>query len=127
LCFRDPECDSLDIRGPEEQIWYLFRPVNSHWGDGDSFCDLYSTLFPGARPQSTHRVAIADFWRIIHQDGKISPGWGGGGGGARPLLFTLFPITYKVLVYSTLQLRVQIHSPYFSSLPLYVICWLGRG
>jgi hypothetical protein len=24
-------------------------------------------------PQSTHRVAIADFWRISHHDGKISP------------------------------------------------------
>ena len=25
--------------------------------------------------QSTHRVAIADFWRTFHHDGKISPGW----------------------------------------------------
>jgi hypothetical protein len=26
-------------------------------------------------PQSTHRVAIADLWRTLHHDGKISPGW----------------------------------------------------
>ncbi len=27
------------------------------------------------KPQTTHRVAIADFWRTFHHDGKISPGW----------------------------------------------------
>ncbi len=26
-------------------------------------------------PQSTHRVAIATFWRTFHHDGKISPAW----------------------------------------------------
>ncbi len=37
------------------------------------------------RPQSTHRVAIADLWRISYPDGKINPGWWGGGGHAHPL------------------------------------------
>jgi hypothetical protein len=27
--------------------------------------------------QSTHRVAMADFWRTSHHDGKISPDWWG--------------------------------------------------
>ncbi len=37
------------------------------------------------RPQSTQRVAIADFWRTSHHDGEISScWWGWGGGGARP-------------------------------------------
>ncbi len=31
-------------------------------------CRLYA-------PQSAHSVAIADFWRTFHRDGKISPGW----------------------------------------------------
>ncbi len=26
-------------------------------------------------PQSTHRVAMATFWRAFHHDGKISPAW----------------------------------------------------
>jgi hypothetical protein len=25
-------------------------------------------------PQSTHKVAMSDFWRTFHHDGKISPG-----------------------------------------------------
>ncbi len=29
--------------------------------------------------QSTHRAAIAAFWRTFHHDGKISPGWCGWG------------------------------------------------
>jgi hypothetical protein len=35
------------------------------------FCLNFSPQF---RPQSTHRVAFADFWRTSHHDGKISPG-----------------------------------------------------
>ncbi len=29
--------------------------------------------------QSTHRMAMATFWRTFHHDGKISPGWWGWG------------------------------------------------
>ncbi len=38
-----------------------------------------------SEPQSTHRVAFADFWYTSHHDGKISPGWWGGGVHAHPL------------------------------------------
>ncbi len=37
----------------------------------------------GVKSQSTHREAMATFWRTFHHDGKINPswrGWGGGGG-----------------------------------------------
>ncbi len=76
-------------------------------------------------PQSTHRVAIADFWRISHHDGKIGPGWWGWGS-ARPTPFTLFTITYKVACSAcTLQLRRKIHYPYFiSTARQYVLCGL---
>ncbi len=68
-------------------------------------------------PQSTHRVAMADFCRTFHRDGKISPGWWEWGVARLPP-FTLFTITYKVSVYrSTFQLRGQIHSSYFISTP----------
>ncbi len=49
-------------------------------------------------PQSTHRVAISDFWRSSHYDGKISPGlweWG-----CTPTPFQPVTITYKVVVYA---------------------------
>jgi len=40
----------------------------------------------------THRVAMADFWRTCHHDGKISPvaGEGGGGGGVHAHPLTLY-------------------------------------
>ncbi len=47
----------------------------------------------------------------------------GQGGSARPPLFTIFTITYKVAVYAG-----QIHSPYFISTPMYTVdelCWRG--
>jgi hypothetical protein len=37
-------------------------------GDGDGRKDKGHT-------QSTHRVAMAIFWRTFHHDGKISPAW----------------------------------------------------
>jgi hypothetical protein len=46
---------------------------------------IYSTLdkhkknktrrWDSEAPQSTHRVAMAVFWRIFHHGGKICPGW----------------------------------------------------
>jgi hypothetical protein len=68
-----------------------------------------------ARPQSTHRVAIADFWRISHHDGKISPGWRGWGcTPSRPPPLSLLPSRTKLQC--TLLLRGQIHSLYFISI-----------
>ncbi len=37
------------------------------------------------KPLRVQRVATATFWRTIHHDGKISPGWCRGGG-ASPVL-----------------------------------------
>ncbi len=71
-------------------------------------------------PQSTHRVAIADFWHTFHHDGKISPGWRGWGYTPTPLSLCL-PSSTKLLW--MLQLRGQIHSPYFISTPT---CTLWR-
>ncbi len=71
-------------------------------------------------PQSTHRVAMADFWRTFRHDGKISTGWWGrrrGVHGHPP--FTLFTITYKVAVYTPAERKDT--SPYFIS-TLYVLC-----
>jgi hypothetical protein len=61
---------------------------------------------------------MATFWRTFHHDGKISPAWWGWGVNALPLLLYLpSRVTSKDVVY-TLQLREQIHSPYFS----YALC-----
>jgi hypothetical protein len=48
--------------------------------------------------QSTHRLAIADFWHSSHHDGKIS--LAGEGGGYMPALFQTIIIMYKVAVYA---------------------------
>ncbi len=62
----------------------------------------------------TECMAMANFWRTFHQQGKISPGWWGQGAQAAPLYY----------IYQNLpclfQLRGQIHSP-ISPLPLYVL------
>ncbi len=52
---------------------------------------LCCSIFSGMEPKSTHRVAIADFWRISHHDGKISPGWWGWGLHAHPLSTCVLP------------------------------------
>ncbi len=67
--------------------------------------------------QSTHRVAMATFWRTFHQEGKISPAWWGEV--ARPLPFTISTITSKVVVYSAWEGRYNLP---ISTLPLYVLC-----
>ncbi len=47
-----------------------------------------------------HRVATAAFWRTFSDEGKISPGWWGWGGGhAHPPIIT-FTLTSKVAVYA---------------------------
>ncbi len=47
-----------------------------------------------------HRVAPAAFWRTLHHDGKISPGWWGGGGLHAHPPFTAFTITFEGAVYA---------------------------
>ena len=37
--------------------------------------EIYYLCWTKIRPQGTLIVAIADFWRTFHHDGKIRPGW----------------------------------------------------
>ncbi len=64
-----------------------------------------------------HRVAMATFWRIFHQDGKSSPAWWGWGVHALPLSLYL---PSRTKMWCTLQLRgkIHVHSPYFYSTPI---------
>ncbi len=71
---------------------------------------MYIVLYT---PQSTHRVAMAIFWRSFHHDNKISPAWWGLG--CTPSPFIYLPSWAKL--WCMLQLRGQIHSTYFSSTP----------
>ena len=48
--------------------------------------------------QSTHRGAIANFWRAFYDDGKISPA--GEDGGERTPHFTVVTIMSEVAVYA---------------------------
>ncbi len=87
-------------------------------------CPFGYTVYAGQQaplrfePQSTHRVAIAAFWRTFHHDGKILTGVGGG---ARPPPFTLFNITFKVAVYA--PTGVQIKLPLFHLYPIFTLCF----
>ncbi len=69
--------------------------------------------------QSTHRVAMATFWRTFNHDGKISPAcwrWGL----PRPSPFTLSTISKQSCgVRSGWEGR---YTPPISPLPLYVLC-----
>ncbi len=71
------------------------------------------------RPQSTHRVAIADFWRTFHHDGKISPGWWGWGVHAHPLSAYWY---HHVQSCSVRSCWVGRYTHPVSSLPIYVLC-----
>ncbi len=75
--------------------------LNSLWGLGTFKIRAQYTVWRGRlhNAQSTHRVAVAPFWRSFHHDGKISSAWWGWGG-ARPLSFTLSTITSKLVVYA---------------------------
>ncbi len=61
-------------------------------------------------PQSTHRVAIANFWRTFtfHHDGTISPAWWGGGVHSHPLSLYSVYLPTRTKLWCSLQLRVQI-------------------
>ncbi len=64
-----------------------------------------------------HRVAMTTFF-TLHHDGKISPAWCGWG--VHALSLSLY-LPSQVKLWCTLQLRVQIHSPYFSCALLYSV------
>jgi hypothetical protein len=70
------------------------------------------------RVHTTHRVAIADFWREIHHDR-----WGLH---AHPLSLYL-PSHIHTKLQCTLELRGQIHSPFFISTPMYSMVWSVRA
>ncbi len=61
---------------------------------------------------------MTTFWRTFHHDGILTQP--GEGGGACPPLFTYLP-SQKARLWCILQLRGQIHSPYFSSNPMYSV------
>ncbi len=70
--------------------------------------------------QSTHRVAMATFWRTFNPNGKISPAWCSWGL-PRPSPFTLsIQSTSKVVVYAPVERADTL--PPVSPLPLYVLC-----
>jgi hypothetical protein len=76
---------------------------------------MYSVL---VIPRSTHRVAMATFWRTTsHHDGKISPPWYGWGG-ARPI-----PYDHKQSCGMPSNWKGRY--PPYSPLPLYVLCGLS--
>ncbi len=60
-------------------------------------------------------MARATFWRIVHHDGKISPAWWGWGVHAPTSFHYIYHHVQSCgVVWCTLQLRGQIHSPYFN-------------
>ena len=65
--------------------------------------------------QSTHRLAIAEFWRTSHHNGKISPGWYGWGVHAHPLSAYYVP-----------SLKVAVNAPaeWEDTLTLFHLCTL---
>ncbi len=79
----------------------------------------YRCCYLTAEPAATasYRVAMADFWRTFHHDGKMAAE----GGGTRPPSFTLYTITYKVAVCAPIE-RVDT-LPLFLLYPcIYSVC-----
>ncbi len=66
----------------------------------------------GPLPHRVYRVVTSAFWRTFYHEGKISPGWWGGGVYAHPLSLHL---PSPVKLQCTLQLSGQIHWPCFIS------------
>ncbi len=71
-----------------------------------------------SQPQSTHRVAIAAFWRTFRHDGKISRGWLGWGLHVHPLSLYHHHLQ-SCGVRSNWEGRYALP---ISTLPLYVFC-----
>ncbi len=65
----------------------------------------------------THRMAMDTIWRKFHHDGKISPAWWGWLVHGPPPFHSIYHHEQSFGV-CKLQLRGQIHSPYFSSTPI---------
>ncbi len=86
--------------------------------------DKRELVFPTKYWQSSnhivHKVATAAFWRTFSHEGKISPGWGGGGACPPPLI--TFSITSKVAVYAPAKWADTRHTNPVSSLGKYVLC-----
>ncbi len=82
---------------------------------------------PDRSGHRVHRVAMAAFWRTFHHEGKISPGWRGGGWTPTPFHY----ISSQVKLQCTLQLSGQIRYPVSSLVKvctLWVrICWWGNS
>ncbi len=89
-----------------------------------SLCSKQISILPayaslGERTQSTHRVAIATFWRSLHHD--VNQPSLVRLGGARPPPSGLSAITSKVVMYAPAERadpQTLSKYPYFSSTPI---------
>ncbi len=99
------------------------RVTTQHWYSsymilGALLClnlSIYACIIRLCTYHRLHGVAMATFWRTFHHDGKISPGCSEDAG-ARPPPFILSTITSSGV--RSNYIRLQIHSPYFSSTPI---------
>jgi hypothetical protein len=88
--------------------------VNSLLWGGDSMPNHQGLYCSDVSHQRVHSVAIANFWRTFHHDGKISPAelifpsGEGGGCTVHPPPFIRFTITYKVAVYAPTERAVTL-------------------
>ncbi len=87
------------------------------------YCSVHKVhIFLTLSPQSTHRVAIADFWRASHHDGKISAGWWGWRGMPTPFHYICHQVQL-VAVYAPAQRADTLTLLHLYS---YVLCG-GKG
>ncbi len=96
----------------QKHLHTLFNLKSPGWiqwtriGKEDQAFLLSIQMVPDSTPPSAipteyvHRVAMATFWHKFHHEGKISPGWWGGGGCARPPSITISTISYKAVMYT---------------------------
>jgi hypothetical protein len=71
--------------------------------------------------QNTHRVvATAAFWRTFHHVGKLAQAGKGGGCTPTPFHYTVFAITYKVVVHSPAE-RTDTLSLFLLYTPMYFV------
>jgi hypothetical protein len=89
--------------------------LGSCLGVGKQFCRFWT--------QSTYRVAMADFWRTFHRDGKSALAGEGGGFTPTPFHSIYVPSHTKVQWTVHSSWEGQKHSSYFIS-TLYSICSL---
>ncbi len=70
-----------------------------------------------ARSQSTHRATIGDFWRTSQWDGKIIPGWWGGGGARQTPCHCQSVLPSRTKLHGVRSCWEGRYSPSISSLP----------